>query len=280
MKNRIHTFLGILFITSILFTSCSDDDNDNTDQIPTGDVTTDDQFAEFEAATRKINDLMQESFNTQSVANSTPKLSAKMPDCGATTVEEIGTNKVITINFGADCTLDSKDIVSGIMRISFNLDALAGNNIEINYTLEDFKFNDIIVNGNAISRFSTNETNPNFSFVTTSNYTFTWSDTISAVTETNLTFEFVFGNDTGGPVDFEFYSQTSGTSTAKFSNNDQYSTEITTPLRINNSCTYIVSGVVVNNSNSKKSTLDYGNGECDDKATLTDSDGNETTIDL
>ncbi len=279
MNNKLHVFLSAICIVSIFFTSCNDDDKD-TNEVPTGAVTTADQFAEFENATREINTLMQESFSAQFAANRTSKSSAKTTNCGTVIQQDTGANTIITIDFDANCTLDSNDKISGIMRISFNLDAFANNNLEINYTLEDFKFNDITVNGTAVSKFSTDETNSNFSFVTDSKYTFTWNTTISATTETSLITELVFENNTNDPAGFESYTQISGTSAATFSNNDRYTTAITTPLRINSGCEYVVSGVVVTNSNSQNTTLDYGNGDCDNKATLTDNDGNETIIEL
>jgi hypothetical protein len=56
-----------------------------------------------------------------------------------------------------------------------------------------------------------------------------------------------------------------------FPNGSKYTCTIKTPLRINMSCKmpFPVKGVIEIMKNDGKATLDYGNGDCDDLATMT-----------
>lgn len=62
---------------------------------------------------------------------------------------------------------------------------------------------------------------------------------------------------------------------------DTYKKEITTPLKRLGDCRFIVEGVVeITLNGALISSIDYGDGTCDDTALVTDSDGNQTEIDL
>jgi len=54
---------------------------------------------------------------------------------------------------------------------------------------------------------------------------------------------------------------------------------ITTPLSVKADCSHIISGVVVNTKKNKTATLNYGDGTCDNMATIT-IDGTVKTIKL
>jgi len=186
----------------------------------------------------------------------------------------------VSIDFGAGCEIDGVNI-SGKIEMSFTMDLNAENRIKISYTLENFKYEDITVSGNAISTFvfdiNDQDGSINFSFETTTNFSFVWADGVSATNTSNIKNEtsFNLNSDTA-----EFYTLNSGSSTTEFSNNDRYVVEITKPLRNEGECEYTVSGVVVTRENSETTTLDYGDGQCDNKATQTDTEGNETIIEL
>lgn len=62
---------------------------------------------------------------------------------------------------------------------------------------------------------------------------------------------------------------------------DTYAKKIVEPLVRLSDCRYIVSGIVsVTLNTTLISTLNYGNGECDDVASLTNSDGETVDVDL
>ena len=57
-----------------------------------------------------------------------------------------------------------------------------------------------------------------------------------------------------------------------------YMKEITTPLRRELSCRFIVSGVLEISRNDNTASLDFGDGSCDAKGILTQPDGTESEV--
>ncbi len=281
MKNRIIAFLSIFMVSSIFLISCQDDDNDA--QPPTTEVTTANQFKDVEAANTEINRTVENVFGIESGFIPATRSFNKMPDCATITSESTETTNTIVIDFGDGCEVNGKTI-SGTIRMSFAIELDAENKVEITYSLENFVYGDITITGNATTTFTFNNDLANGSyssnFATTSDFSFTWADGLTATCTTNFTNETFFESNQDNPGEFEYYSLNSGNSNTEFSNGDIYSVEITTPLRNERGCAYIVSGVIVTNENSETITLDFGNGECDNIATQTDSDGNETNIEL
>ena len=73
--------------------------------------------------------------------------------------------------------------------------------------------------------------------------------------------------------------QVTGEWTTTFPSGGVQNSTITTPLRIRMNCPNIVRGVITIVRNGNTATLDYGNGDCDNLATLT-VNGNSYTITL
>ena len=65
-----------------------------------------------------------------------------------------------------------------------------------------------------------------------------------------------------------------------FANGNVHSTSITTPLRREASCRFIVSGAVDLVRTLYSGSLDYGDGSCDNLATFTNESGEEREIRL
>ncbi len=277
MKNRIVNFLSILFVSTTFLISCSDDDNEN--QIPTSEVTTSKEYTDVEAANNEINAVVEDVFSTESGINPGPALGSKVPDCATVTSETLEETRTVVIDFGDGCEING-EMISGSIRMSFSVQLDAENKVEITYSLENFKYKDVTVSGNATTTFTFRSEGTNTTFTTNSNFSFAWAEGLTATSETNFVNETFLETNPDTPGDFDFYTLNSGSSSTTFSNGDKYSVEITTPLRNESGCQYIVSGIIVTNQNSETTTLDYGNGECDNTATQTDSDGNETIIDL
>ncbi|MBQ0733434.1 hypothetical protein [Aquimarina celericrescens] len=282
MKNRVIAFLSFILVSSSFLVSCQDDDNDP--QIPTTQVTTAAQFKDVEAVNTEINTLVENVFNNESgFVPTTRSLNNKMVDCATITSEFAENTRIILIDFGDGCEING-EMISGSIRMSFAVTLDAENKVEISYTLENVVYKNITISGNATTTFTfRNDTGNNSytsNFATNSNFSFAWEDGLTATSETTFTNETFFGPDPNNPNEFEFYTLNSGSSITEFSNGDRYAVEITTPLRNERGCVYTVSGVIVTSQNSETITLDFGDGECDNIATQTDTDGNETTIEL
>jgi hypothetical protein len=97
------------------------------------------------------------------------------------------------------------------------------------------------------------------------------------VESSNETDEWISGYATTDRFDDIYYESGSGSIT--FNDTVTFSRTITKPLLINRSCDYIESGIVELNRNGNVVTIDYGDGTCDNKATVT-SNGTTEEIEL
>ncbi|TSE03056.1 hypothetical protein [Aquimarina algiphila] len=274
MKNKIIPFVSLIVATAFLFSCSSDDDGDNNGGV-TGEVSTSKQYKNLEAATDQINDLTSGAINPGT--RSSRKSSQKMSDCYTINQElnEDQTSGTVTIDFGNGCEVEKGDTISGKILMSFSFD-INGENISItsNQTMENLVFNDMTVNGTTNLVISISGEGSE-TITTTSKIDFTWADGLTATIEETGKNEFFTNNET-----LEFYSLSTNNGSATFSNGDLFSFTTSTPLRIEGDCEYPVSGTIKNTENTVTKTLDFGDGECDSIVTVTDAEGNTTTVDL
>ncbi len=279
MKKRVFAYLGLLFITCSFLLSCNNDDDET--QVPTTAVTTSKQYKDITSANKEINSIVENVFNTETNIGNKSFSNVKTPECATITSEVTDEKKTVTIDFGDNCELPNGEVISGRIQMSFSLKLDTESKIEISYSLDKIVYKDITVSGTATTIFSYNSDAGNTKFTTNSDFAFAWKDGLSATSKTNFATESFSGNSNPDtPPNLIFYSLTTGSSLTQFSNGDRFAVEITTPLRDESSCQYTVSGVMVTTENSAVITLNYGDGECDNIATQTDADGNETTIEL
>ena len=99
----------------------------------------------------------------------------------------------------------------------------------------------------------------------------------TVVRTNNEMIEWVSGFETTDKADNVYYI--SGSGSVVLNDTATYSKTITTPLLFDASCEYIKSGVVELNRRGNISVIDYGDGTCDNKATIT-TNGTTEEIDL
>lgn len=201
----------------------------------------------------------------------------RIPDCATKTVIEDGNLKTIIIDFGDGCEVRNENILSGKVIITYekNEELLS---LTISKTFEDFYFNDVAVTGGkSIVRKRTND-NGNPESTTTMNITHTWSDGEFNSKEGVKTREWIEGADTKPSSDNIFLITGEWTNTLK--SGDIYSSKIIVALRREMACRFIVSGIMEISKPEVSGTLNFGEGTCDDKAILTNADGDEIEITL
>lgn len=266
MKNRIIAFASILVATAFLFSCSSDDDNTNA----TDPVTVSTKYKDVRSANREINAVVQGAMNTSSNANRSVKNSSN--DCTTLTSELTETGGTATITFGENCTSPDGKAISGKILISYKMKEASGElAFDITYTLEDFSFNGITVSGSSVATFEILSQK----FVTNSDFIFKWEDGLTVTSKNTTSVEIVINEETK-----ESYTLVNTVTTAEFNSGELYTSKTTTPMKVENDCKYVVSGVLETNENGSTTTLNYGDGTCDNVATKTDSNGNVTTIDL
>ncbi|WP_349352793.1 MULTISPECIES: hypothetical protein [unclassified Flagellimonas] len=263
----------------LMFVSCSKDSS-NEEELTTAEVmsATELQFSdETDMITEEIMSIAEDVYATEEIAATSKEnySSDYLPDCVTVSVVLNQGMREVTLDFGEGCELPTGNLVSGKVNLSYVLDLEAASN-RVELTLEDFTFNDVLVEGDAtIVRVRSNESgNPQG----TANATFvaTWpnGDTASFTGTRNR--EWIEGFGTGFWGDNVFLITGKRTYISRAGN--EFVKEVITPLRRELSCRFIVSGVLDISRLGNTARLDFGDGSCDAKGTLTYADGTEEEV--
>lgn len=173
----------------------------------------------------------------------------------------------ITIDFGSACTAPNGKVKSGkviIVKSAPWKDAGATRTVSFdNHFVDGVKIegtqkatNNGVVNGKQ-------------SFTWNGDITLTKADGNSVSRNEVRTREYIAGFDTPGNTSDDVISL-SGSSTVTKSDKTTYTRVILVPLVKHGDCDFISAGVVeISKSGTEKFSLDYGNGDCDNKATVT-----------
>ncbi|MEM9000464.1 MAG: hypothetical protein AAGB24_09380 [Bacteroidota bacterium] len=274
-KNQVLKF-GALFVFGCLLTSCQEDDEgESITESNATDVVTLAERDELENAVNEINTIVGDNFGVD-MGTGKSVGTEKSYDCITITADEDDNGNVeVIIDYGEECELRNGAIVSGSIIVTY---AIADDEFEIVYTLQNYVYNDIEVTGSAVAVYDYENEDANLGYTYSSNFNFAWPDGLTAIDSTTYTTETVFEENEENF--FDFYTLVTGSGATEFSNGDSYTFEITSPLRSEPGCRYYVSGIIINTENTATTTLDYGDGTCDAIAIETDSDGNVTTVDL
>ena len=198
-----------------------------------------------------------------------------LPDCVTITTVVTDTTREKTIDFGEGCELPTGNVLSGIIYLSYALDMEAASKT-IALSLENFTFNGVAIEGGAdILRVRSND-NGNPQGTSNAAFTATWPDDATASFTGTRTREWIEGFGSGFWGDNVFLITGKRTYTGRLGN--VYEKEVITPLRRELSCRFIVSGVLNISRNDNTASLDFGDGSCDAKGTLTYPDGTEEEI--
>lgn len=197
------------------------------------------------------------------------------------TVITPGTTITKTVDFGTvGCPLQNGNILKGVIEMTFTYQPTATSHT-VTYQFVNFYHNAIKIEGNkTFTRTMTTATaaNPSHPIVTMN------MDLVATFANGNIhnrvgsrTAEIIEGYQTLVLSD-NVYSVT-GSWTTTFPNASLITSTITSPLLVKFNCSNITQGIITFVRNTTSSTLDYGNGTCDNQAIFT-INGNSYTITL
>ena len=280
MKRQKLTF-GIIAIALLMlvFTGCNE--SDTIIEEPANEAI-DLKAAETEAEIDKVSDetsaiieeafLMEEFPETKS--HSTDRY---LPDCVTITIVIVQNMKTVTIDFGEGCELRNGNFVSGKIIMEYEKDPEAATKM-ITYAFEDFYFNGKKVEGGgSILRERSNE-NGNPQSTKTFDVTVTWPDNTFANKNGVKVREMIEGQGTFAWGDNVFLITGNWEFTRR--NGTILSAKVVEALRRELACKFLVSGILELNKNENNAILNYGDGECDDLATVSINGGEEREIHL
>lgn len=280
MKRQKLTF-GIIAIALLMlvFTGCNE--SDTIIEEPANEAI-DLKAAETEAEIDKVSDetsaiieeafLMEEFPETKS--HSTDRY---LPDCVTITIVIVQNMKTVTIDFGEGCELRNGNFVSGKIIMEYEKDPEAAAKM-ITYAFEDFYFNGKEVEGGgSILRERSNEKG-NPQSTKTFDVTVTWPDNTFANKNGVKVREMIEGQGTFAWGDNVFLITGNWEFTRR--NGTILSAKVVEALRRELACKFLVSGILELNKNENNAILNYGDGECDDLATVSINGGEEREIHL
>ena len=263
--NTIKSLLAITFLaTTVLFSSCKKETSDS-------DTLTANNQALADESYNDVNNIADEAALNGSVSYKTDDDNSLLSGCATITRDTVSMPHVVTIDFGNGCTGVDGRVRKGIITVTYDGPyRQQGTTITVT-------FNNYFVNDNQIMGTKTIHNN---GLNASNNPTFSVSvngqiiranggGTISWVSE--RTREWIEGYSTDSRNDDQ-YSIT-GTASGTATNGSAFTATIITPL-IRNLATgcrrHFVSGAVLIERVSRPDrTIDFGNGICDDQATVT-----------
>jgi len=262
----------ITLLVSVFFlTSCEKDEAIVTDELSVEKVQ---QTAEIDVTSDAVSSIIEEVY-IQDGKDIGKSIDTFLPACMTKTVVMDGNTRTVTLNFEEDCEMHNGNILTGTITMVYVRDPLALTR-SITYSFTNFYFNyKNIEGGGSILREKSN-TNGNPQSTKNQDITVIWPDGKSAHRIGVKVREWIEGVGTGTWGD-NVYAIT-GNWTTEFPNGDVNSGIITTPLRRELACRFIVSGVIAVSHNEAAGTLDFGDGSCDNIALFTNSNGVEHEV--
>jgi len=279
---------AIIFAILVIFASCKKDNNTNPPGNPDPQLTVD-AAQNDDVAEQQFNDVFNISMGVQASdagddiglgtgtnivyrSDNTEKTASPEDRCFTVTVDPKGPNtfpKTVTLDFGSGCTgKDGKmrsgkiiTVFSGPMRVA---GSIATSTFD-NYKVDSFSIAGTQIISNTSSSNKQAWTRKVVDGKITNNNSGRWVqwNAIHEHTQTD-------GNGTPFNLLDDVYKIT-GNSNGINSNNNSWTTEITQPLIRKFGCAWREQGQITLTlkSNSITAILDYGDGTCDNKATIT-----------
>lgn len=272
--------LGLSLVSIALLVSCNK--NEEISDLEGSEVITATELKasdEAELISDEITSIAEDLYSVDDIQATSKSFyqSDHLPDCVTITTVITDTSKEKTIDFGEGCELRNGNLLSGVIHLSYlkNMEVATKT---LNLSLENFTYNGVAVEGSAtVERVRSNE-NGNPQSEALAQFNGVWPDGDTASFSTNRTREWIEGYGSGFWGDNVFLITGSASYTGKLGH--VFQKEITSPLRREWSCRFIVSGILAISRNNATATVDFGDGSCDSVGTLTSPDGESTEIQL
>ncbi|RKD92047.1 hypothetical protein [Mangrovibacterium diazotrophicum] len=288
MNFSLKLFSAALIVLSMA--ACSKSDDDSASNISTENVALAEECLTTEAIdneiTASINTALLVSESSYSTSSTTieetamtTKSASTLPDCMTISIKPLigGFPKTITLDFGDGCVGDDGFTRSGSIAVTIT-DTLRAPGVSYSVVFDDFAIEGYSVAGTLYVENTGTETVPSFYedmelvFTGTSGLTITKSKTIER--------EWSEGASTDDLTDDVF--TITGSADSQSSSGYFYSYDITTPLVMSYDCDPISEGVMVLTISGQTDpiTVDFGDGTCDWKATLSQAGRRSIEVDL
>lgn len=266
------TMIAAALLSLSVMTSCKKD-NSVSDNSTTEDVNANaDRFQESEGVSSDVDVISDQAFEMHGVEMRNQSTSDAFGVLTCATVTNDTVHQIITVDFGTGCTGHNGHIRSGQIIIHYNGFNYFAPGFQRTVTFNNYKIDGRLIEGTrTITNNGYNAANHLNWSISAQNMRVTRPNGINwHQWNSERVREMLAGDSTLTDGTDDIYSIT-GTATGTNSNGNSCSANITTALIKEGSCHFrFVSGIIeITSSNHPTLTLDYGNGTCDDLATVT-----------
>jgi hypothetical protein len=283
MKTK-NLFIASFMVITIFISCDSNDKNQNSTTATSSDQVAID--SKIDASIEDVSNIVEDQFSVkQGTTNkSSEKIKSMLPACAIVTWTATNTTFTGTIDFGTEgCVLENGNVIKGKITLSFSNNFTSAEHT-ITYSFDGFFHNGKKLQGSKTIIRSLKSTellatvHPVFTCAVELTVTFEDGSVYTRIG--NRVKEMIEGYDTKSSWDDNIFLVTGGGSTTN-SNGDTWSSTIKKPLRFVMACKkpFPVSGTVLKVKNDTETLVDFGNGECDNLATITIG-GITTSIEL
>ena len=270
---NLKTSIGFLSIIGLLvFTSCETNNDSVSEELTTEEVL---NVALADDLSSDVNDVLTDDEAEGGFSGRSVMPRKHHPDCAVRTVEETTDGKIVTIDFGTACEGKRGKVFAGKIIIEYKKTATEKSKT---VSFENFSIDENTIEGRkSVVKIEANGNgNPEATHSVDITVTLTTGEVLTK--KGTKIREKIEGADTDDRGDDVYLISGSWDSVNK--EGVVKNATITTNLRREWACKYIVSGVIEITKDGVTSTLDFGDGSCDNVATLTDANGNSKEITL
>lgn len=275
-KSKIVSAIAFLLFIGISFTSCNKEEGGIDENLSATELSDAYETTDIDDVSENINDIVESAYfelASSSFSKSTDSKTQEnhrfLSDCVTITKVITAQNIEVTLDYGEGCITKKEDVLSGKIQMLISPDIL-DKSVTIDYSFENFYFNNKKIEGTVNKLRTRSNENANPQAIITRDIKIIWEDDSYALVKGERKREWIEGSDNLIWSDNVFSITGKWTITKR--NGELRTSTIIEPLIRNMACKFIVSGLIEIEKNDKLRAIDYGDGECDDLATLT-SDG-------
>ena len=271
-KSKIVSAIAFLLFIGLSFTSCNNEEGGIDENQSAAELSDANETTDIDDVSENINDIVESAYFelasnsfSKSTDSKTQEKHRFLSDCVTITKVITTQNTEVTLDYGEGCATKRGDELSGKIQMVINPDIL-DKSVTIDYSFENFYFNSKKIEGKVNKLRTRSNENANPQAIITRDIKIIWEDDSYALVKGERKREWIEGSDNLIWSDNVFSITGKWTITKR--NGDLRTSTIVEPLIRNMACKFLVSGVIDIEKNDKSRSVDYGDGACDDLATL------------
>ncbi|GAB1307771.1 hypothetical protein KH5_04540 [Urechidicola sp. KH5] len=266
-----------LFLAVLTFIACDETDTPTeiSEPVSTEDISA---IEAIDIAVEEVNIQVEQAYLEEEEPLVTTRGGGNdfFPECLTKTVVRTNNSKIITLDFGDGCEVRGH-FIAGVLIMEYNKNREEQTKT-ITVTYDGYRIDNKLIEGaQSILREKENQ-NGNPQSTADFDIMVTWDNGDTASRVGNKVREWIEGVGSGNWGD-NVYEITGNWTTVR-RNGTIITGEVIVPLRRELSCRFLVSGEIALTKNNRSGILNYGQGECDNMATLTLDDGTVVEITL